>query len=91
MNKLIATLALIFAFAPAVYAQETVGDKVHEVKTDAVQAKRSVGEEIRQAGRDIKQSAREVRQALVTRCGDGRHTIKGASGCDGHGGVDDPK
>lgn len=91
MKKFIATLALMLAFAPAVYAQETVGDKAHEVKTDAVQAKRSAGAEIREAGREIKQSAREVRQAVVTRCGDGRHTVKGASGCDGHGGVVDPK
>lgn len=91
MNKLIATLALIFAFAPALYAQETVGDKAHEVKTDAIQAKRSAGEEIREAGREIKATGRKARQAVITRCGDGRHTVKGASGCEGHGGVVDPK
>lgn len=87
MNKLIATIAFVFACIPVLHAQETIGDKAHEAKTDAVQAKRSVGEDIRHAGREIKASAKEARDAIVTRCGDGSHTIRGATGCEGHGGV----
>ena len=34
------TIALMFAFLPLVHAEETVGDKAHEVKQDAVHAKR---------------------------------------------------
>ena len=91
MRKILGTIALIFAFIPFVRAEETVGDKAHEVKTDAVNAKRETGAEIRHAGREVKATGREVRQAVITRCADGRHTAKGASGCRGHGGVLDPK
>ena len=91
MRKIIGTIALIFAFAPLAHAAETVGDTAREVKEDAVNAKREAGREIRHAGRETKQAGREVRQAVITRCYDGRHTVKGASGCVGHGGVDDPK
>jgi hypothetical protein len=34
-----------------------------------------------QFGRNIKASARKPRQAVITRYGDGRHTVGGASGC----------
>ncbi len=91
MRKVIETFALILAFMPFAYAQESVGDKAHEAKEDVVKAKRSAGEEIRSAGREVKGAGRQARQAVITRCGDGRHTIKGASGCAGHGGVNDPK
>jgi hypothetical protein len=91
MRKMIGTIALSLAFLPLAHAEETVGDKVHEVKEDAVQAKRKTGAEIRHAGRETKQAGREVRQAVITRCADGRHTAKGSSGCVGHGGVLDPK
>ena len=84
MKKLIGTIALIFALVPLVHAQESVGDKAREVKSDAVQAKRTAGKNIRHTGR-------KVRQAVITRCADGRHTAKGASGCARHGGVRDPK
>lgn len=84
MKKLIATLTLLFAFLPFAYSAETVGDKAQEAKTDAVKAKRKAGKEIRHTGR-------KVRQAVITRCADGRHTVKGAAGCKGHGGVVDPK
>lgn len=91
MKKIIGTIALVLAFMPLAHAQESVGDKAREAKTDAVQAKRKAGGEIRHAGREAKATGRKARQAVITRCADGRHTVKGASGCRGHGGVRDPK
>jgi hypothetical protein len=91
MKKAIGTIALILAFMPLASAEETVGDKASEAKKDAVKAKRSAGKEIRRTGREVKAEGRKVRQAFITRCADGRHTVKGASGCVGHGGVSDPK
>jgi hypothetical protein len=84
MKKIIGTIVLFFALLPFAHSAETVGDKAQEAKTDAVKAKRKAGKEIRHAGR-------KVRQAVITRCADGRHTVKGAAGCKGHGGVVDPK
>lgn len=91
MKVIIGTIALILAFMPLAHAEESVGDKVHEAEADAVKAKREAGKEIRHAGREVKAAGREARQAVITRCADGRHTSKGASGCKGHGGVSDPK
>ena len=91
MKQVIATIALILAFSPFVHAEESAGDKAGHVKADAVHAKRTAGKDIRHAGRQVKSTGRKARQAIITRCGDGRHTIKGASGCAGHGGVRDPK
>lgn len=91
MRKVFGTIALILAFMPLAYAEESIGDKAHEAKEDAVKAKRSAGEEVRHTGREVKASGRQARQAVITRCADGRHTVKGASGCAGHGGVNDPK
>ena len=91
MRKIIGTIALIFAFIPLAHAAESIGDKAHEAKTDAVKAKRAAGREIRHAGREVKATGRKARQAVITRCADGRHTVKGASGCARHGGVRDPK
>ena len=91
MKKIIGTIALVLAFMPLAHAQESVGDKAREAKTDAVQAKRKAGREVRHAGREAKATGRKARQAVITRCADGRHTVKGASGCAGHGGVRDPK
>jgi len=91
MKKLLATLAMVLAFIPFAHAAETVGEKAQEVKADAVQAKRKAGKEVRHAGRQVKATGRKARQAVITRCADGRHTIRGASGCVGHGGVQDPK
>ena len=91
MRKMIGTIVLTLALIPFAHAQETVGDKAREAKEDAVQAKRSAGREIRRTGREIKKTGRKARQAVITRCADGRHTVKGASGCVGHGGVRDPK
>jgi len=91
MRKIIGTVVLTLALIPLAYAQETVGDKAREVKQDAVQAKREAGKEIRRTGREVKKTGRKARQAVITRCADGRHTARGASGCVGHGGVRDPK
>ena len=91
MKTIIGTIALVLAFMPLAHAQESVGDKAREAKTDAVQAKRKAGREVRHAGREAKATGRKARQAVITRCADGRHTVKGASGCAGHGGVRDPK
>ena len=91
MKIIFGTIALILAFNPLAHAQETAGDKAREVKTDAVNAKRKAGRNVRQAGRETKAAGRKARQAVITRCADGRHTVKGASGCRGHGGVLDPK
>ena len=91
MKKIIAIAALALSFMPLARAEATVGDKVSEVKTDAVQTKRKAGAEIRETGREAKAEGRKVRQAVITRCADGRHTIRGKSGCLGHGGVWDPK
>jgi hypothetical protein len=91
MRKVIGTIVLILAFMPLAHAEESIGDKASEAKEDAVQAKRKAGKEIRHTGRELKATGRKVRQAVITRCADGRHTVKGASGCADHGGVRDPK
>jgi hypothetical protein len=92
MRTIIGAIALLLSLVPvARAAQETVGDKAHEAKVEAVETKREAGKEVRQAGRKVKKTGRKVRQAVITRCADGRHTIRGASGCAGHGGVVDPK
>jgi hypothetical protein len=91
MRRIIGTAVLTLALMPLANAEETVGDKAGELKDDAVQAKRKAGAEIREAGRDVKAVGRKVRQTFITRCGDGRHTMWGATGCIGHGGVVDPK
>jgi len=84
MKTIVGTIALALAFLAPAHAQDTVGGK-------AVEAKREAGAEIRQAGREVKKTGRKARQAVITRCADGRHTVKGAAGCRGHGGVLDPK
>ena len=91
MKKTIGMVALLLAFMPLAHAEESVGDKAREVKDEAVKAKRKAGREIRHAGREAKAAGRKVRQAVIFRCADGRHTARRASGCDGHGGVSDPK
>jgi hypothetical protein len=92
MRTTIATITLILALMPVAHAaEESVGDRVREAKEETVEATREAGKEVRKAGREVKKAGREVRQALITRCADGRHTIKGPSGCAGHGGVHDPK
>src|SRR6185295_7159186 len=68
MKKVIGTITLILALVPLAHAQDTVGDKAREAKTDAVQAKRTAGKEIRKTGRAVKSTGRKVRQAVITRC-----------------------
>jgi hypothetical protein len=84
MRRIVGTIALTFVFGPLGHAEETIGDK-------AAEAARAAGKDIREAGREMKAAGRKARQAVVTRCADGRHTVKGASGCARHGGVRDPK
>lgn len=91
MKTFIGMIALVLASLSFTHAAETVGDKAHEAKTDAVEAKREAGKDIRHAGREVKATGRKARQAVITRCADGRHTVKGKSGCARHGGVRDPK
>ncbi|MBG9388454.1 hypothetical protein [Caenimonas aquaedulcis] len=91
MKQIIAAIAMTLALWPLAHAQETAGDKAQKAKTEAVQAKREAGSEVRKAGRKVKATGRKARQAVITRCADGRHTVKGAAGCKGHGGVSDPK
>jgi hypothetical protein len=87
MKECIGVFALTFLFIPFGYAQDSVGDKAQEVKSSAVQTKDAVAEDAREAGQEVKKATHKARRAVFTRCADGRHTIKGASGCDGHGGV----
>jgi hypothetical protein len=91
MRTLIGTIALVLVFLPFAHAEETIGDKAREAKTDAVEAKREAGRTIRSTGREIKKTGRKVRQAVIFRCADGRHTARRAAGCARHGGVRDPK
>ena len=91
MRQIVATIVLTLAFIPLAHAGETVREEAREVKAEAVKAKRTAGKETRHAGREIKKSGRKARQAVITRCANGHHTVKGASGCAGHGGVVDPK
>ena len=91
MRKIVGTIALLLAFSAGAHAQETIGDKAREAKADGVATKRAAGREIRKAGRTAKASGRKARQAVISRCADGRHTLWGASGCAGHGGVRDPR
>jgi hypothetical protein len=84
MRRIAGAIALMFAFGTHGHAEESIGDK-------AAEAARAAGKDIREAGREMKAAGRKARQAVITRCGDGRHTAKGASGCARHGGVRDPK
>jgi hypothetical protein len=84
MRRIAGTITLMFVFATLGHAEETIGDK-------AAEAGRAAGKDIREAGREMKAAGRKARQAVITRCADGRHTAKGASGCARHGGVRDPK
>ena len=87
MNKLLGAMALICAFIPLLHANENNGDKTRETKTDATQSQSTIGDSVRQVGSEIKSAGRKVRRAVVTRCADGRHTVKGRAGCTSHGGV----
>ena len=87
MNKLVGAIALICAFIPFSHANENPGDKTQETKTDAAQSQSTIGDGVRQVGREIKTAGHKVRRAVVTRCADGRHTVKGKAACATHGGV----
>jgi hypothetical protein len=38
----------------------------------------------------VKEVAKKAHDVVWTRCADGRQTVKGKGGCDGHGGVAHP-
>jgi hypothetical protein len=47
----------------------------------------TVGDAVGEAGREVKKAAKEAEKVVWTRCADGRKTVKGKTGCNGHGGV----
>jgi hypothetical protein len=87
MNKLVGTIVLICAFIPFSHAQDNPGDKTRDSKTDTAQSQRTIGDSAREVGREIKAAGSKVRRAVVTRCADGRHTVRGRAACASHGGV----
>jgi len=68
-------------------AEEQSNDKVHEVAASAKETAHKVAEGVREGAHKVAKAAKHVKNKVVTRCSDGRHTIRGASGCAGHGGV----
>ena len=87
MKKLLAALVFFCAFAPLSYAQDNPGEQSPKTKAGASQSPSTIGDGVREAGREVKSAGRKVRRAVITRCADGRHTIKGRAACAGHGGV----
>ncbi|MEI7431646.1 MAG: hypothetical protein WCL27_14420 [Betaproteobacteria bacterium] len=87
MKKLVGVIALMCGFIAVSHATENSVNKPLETKTDSAQSQSTIGDDVRQAGREIKEAGRKVRRAVVTRCGDGRHTVRGKAACAGHGGV----
>ena len=87
MKRLVAAIALSCALSPFACAQDDSGAKAKTTKADTSQSPSTIGDGVREAGREIKSAGRSVRRAVVTRCADGRHTIKGRAACAGHGGV----
>ena len=75
------------AFIPFSHADEKPRNKTQETRTDAEQSQSKIGDGVRQVDREVKTTGRKVRRAVVTRCADGRHTVKGRAGCAGHRGV----
>ena len=47
----------------------------------------TVGDSVSEATGEVKKAAKKTHDVVWTRCADGRKTVKGKSGCDGHGGV----
>jgi len=87
MNKLVGAIAVICAFIPFSHANEDSADKTRETKTDTAQSQSTIGDGLRHAGREIKAGGRTIRRAVLTRCADGRHTVRGRAECASHGGV----
>jgi len=87
MNRLVGAIASICAFVSFSHAQENAGNHAQQTKPDTAQSQSTIGDGVRKAGREIKSAGRTVRRVVVTRCADGRHTVKGKSACASHGGV----
>jgi hypothetical protein len=47
----------------------------------------TVGDSVNEAAGEVKKAAKKTHDVVWTRCADGRKTVKGKSGCNGHGGV----
>jgi len=82
MKKIIGIVALMSAFIPLSHAQESAGGT-----TASSEHPTTIGDGVRQVGRDAKTAGHKARRVVSTLCADGRHTIKGRAGCNGHGGV----
>jgi hypothetical protein len=87
MKNLIAAIALLCSLIPVSQASDNPGDPARATKSEPAQAPETIGDGVRQVGREIKSAGRTVRRAVVTRCADGRHTVRGKAACAGHGGV----
>ena len=87
MKKLIGAVALVFALVPYAQAQETPVEKAPATQASSEQLPPTIGDGVRQAGKKVKKTAKKVRRVIVTRCADGRHTVKGQAECASHGGV----
>jgi hypothetical protein len=87
MKRFIVVTALVCAFIPYSQANENTGDKPRETKTEAAQSPSTVGDGVRQFGHEIMAAGHKARRVVVTRCADGRHTVRGHAACAGHGGV----
>jgi hypothetical protein len=87
MKRVIAVIALVCAFIPASQANQNSGDKPRATKTEAAQSPATLGDGVRQLGHEIMAASHKARRVVLTRCADGRHTVKGHAACAGHGGV----
>lgn len=87
MKRFITTIALMCAFIPYSQANENTVDKPRETKTEAAQSPSTIGDGVRQFGHEVMAASHKARRAVVTRCADGRHTVRGHAACAGHGGV----
>ena len=87
MKNLVGVIALMCGIISFSHANDNSVNKTKETKTDSAQSQSTIGDGVREAGREIKSAGRKVRRAVVTRCADGRHTVRGRAACAGHGGV----
>jgi hypothetical protein len=88
MKTLIAMAALVVSFNALAQAEGPQPKDTQPAKqTQPLKPGETVGDKVSEAGREIKRDARQAHDAVWLRCADGRKTLKGKSGCKGHGGV----
>jgi hypothetical protein len=88
MRTLIGMAALVVSFHAFAQAEGPQPKDTQPAKqTQPLKPGETVGDKVGEAARDVKQGARQAHDAVWTRCADGRKTLKGKSGCRGHGGV----